>query len=115
MNDMLRLWIPLDRINDLQITSIRRLIARAKGAHMTDIDMRINGQNERHEADWLKHMREQINPDAEAGRRELANMLDEIARGLTYDNEREGLAKHKLRGLVSRLGGTALPARSVAG
>lgn len=47
-----------DAINDLQVDSMRRVIARARQAHMTDIDMRINGKNERSEADWLKHFRE---------------------------------------------------------
>ena len=50
-------WLITDHhINELQIDSIRRLIDRAKHAHMTDIKLRINGQDEWYEADWLKHM-----------------------------------------------------------
>lgn len=45
-------------INDLQLASLRKTIDRAGHAHHTDIAMRINGQDERHEADWLKHLQE---------------------------------------------------------
>ena len=45
-----------DRINSLQLASIRKLIERAKHAHCTDIVMRINGADEVIEADWLKHL-----------------------------------------------------------
>ncbi len=45
-----------DKLNDVQRASLRHAIQRAKGAHFTDIDMRRDGQNERHEADWLKHV-----------------------------------------------------------
>lgn len=44
-------------INEMQVRSIRRLIASAKHAHHTDIHMRINGADEVIEADWLKHLR----------------------------------------------------------
>ena len=47
-----------DAINDLQLNSMRRVISRSRHAHMTDIDMRINGKNEHSEADLLKHLRE---------------------------------------------------------
>lgn len=47
-----------EAINDIQMESMRATINRANAAHYTDIDMRINGQNERSEADWLKHLRE---------------------------------------------------------
>ena len=46
-------------INEFQVSSLRRVIHRAKHAHHTDIDMRINGKDERYEADWLKHLKEQ--------------------------------------------------------
>ena len=46
-----------DAINSLQMQSIRRLVERAKHAHHTNIYMRINGQDELVEADWLKHLR----------------------------------------------------------
>jgi len=32
------------------------LVDRARHAHMTDIKLRINGQDEWHQADWLKHL-----------------------------------------------------------
>lgn len=50
-------WLITDEnINSLQVDSIQRLIDRAKHAHMADIKLRINGQDEWYEADWLKHM-----------------------------------------------------------
>jgi len=50
-------WLITDeKINSLQVGSIQRLIDRARHAHMTDIKLRINGQDEWYEADWLKHL-----------------------------------------------------------
>ena len=50
-------WLLTDKnINALQVESIQRLIDRAKHAHHTDIRVRINGQDEWFEADWLKNM-----------------------------------------------------------
>ena len=50
-------WLITDeKINSLQVASIQRLIDRTKHAHYTDVLLRINGTNERYEADWLKHM-----------------------------------------------------------
>lgn len=51
-----------ERINDLQIVSIDRVIARAKQAHHLDICVRINGKNEWHQADWIKHIVRQPSP-----------------------------------------------------
>ena len=50
-------WLLTDKnINSLQVDSIQRLIDRLKHAHHTDLCVRINGQDEWFEADWLKHM-----------------------------------------------------------
>jgi hypothetical protein len=50
-------WLLTDKnINSLQVDSIHRLIDRLKHAHHTDLCVRINGQDEWFEADWLKHM-----------------------------------------------------------
>jgi hypothetical protein len=50
-------WLLTDKnINSLQVDSIQRLINRLNHAHHTDIRVRINGQDEWFEADWLKHM-----------------------------------------------------------
>lgn len=49
-------FLPKDKLNSLQHASVDLITQRARGAHMTDIDMRINGQNEHHQADWLKHL-----------------------------------------------------------
>jgi hypothetical protein len=43
-------------VNELQADSINRLIARAKHAHYTNAVVRINGMDEHHEADWIKHI-----------------------------------------------------------
>lgn len=52
-----------EKINDLQYRSILRTIETAKHAHMTDIEMRINGTNERFEADWIKHLKIAVGAD----------------------------------------------------
>jgi len=50
-------WLLTDKnINSLQVDSIQRLINRLNHAHHTDLRVRINGQDEWFEADWLKHM-----------------------------------------------------------
>ncbi len=61
-------WLIDDKnINHLQIKTIQRLIERAHHAHMTDIKLRINGQDEWYEGDWLKHMVEAPQPKQEQG------------------------------------------------
>ena len=50
-------WVVTDEnINHLQVASIRKLIERAKHAHHCDILLRINGQDESFQADWLKYL-----------------------------------------------------------
>jgi hypothetical protein len=50
-------WLLTDKnINSLQVDSIQRLINRLKHAHQTDLCVRINGQYEWFQADWLKDM-----------------------------------------------------------
>lgn len=50
-------WLLTDHnINELQVASVQRLIDRAKHAHHCDLVIRINGQDEHYEADWLKHL-----------------------------------------------------------
>lgn len=46
-----------DSINELQVHSMVELLRRAGSAHYTDIVLRINGKDETHQADWLKHLR----------------------------------------------------------
>lgn len=45
-----------EKINDLQIDSIKRLIPRCKAAHFVNVRVRINGTWEEYQADWIKHM-----------------------------------------------------------
>ncbi len=59
-------WLIADQmINSLQLDSIQRLIDRARHARMTDIKLRINGQDEWYEADWLKHLKRAAPPQRE--------------------------------------------------
>lgn len=53
-----RFVLDTDNINPIVEESIRRLIRRAKWAHTVDIVMRIDGKDERIEADWLKYLEE---------------------------------------------------------
>lgn len=54
-------WVlPVAAVNDLQAKSINETIAKAKRAHMTDIEIRKDGKDMRYEADWVKHMRPMI-------------------------------------------------------
>jgi hypothetical protein len=50
-------WLLTEKnINSLQVDSIQLLINRLKHAHHTDLCVRIDGQDEWFQADWLKHM-----------------------------------------------------------
>jgi hypothetical protein len=50
-------WLLTEKnINSLQVDSIELLINRLKHAHHTNLSVRINGQDEWFQADWLKHM-----------------------------------------------------------
>jgi hypothetical protein len=71
-------WLITDeKINSLQVDSIQRLVDRARHAHMTDIKLRINGQDEWHQADWLKHLTRTTPPQ-----RTFVGLTDEeIAQG----------------------------------
>lgn len=52
----IRLKLRDDMINDLQRDSIVQLVKRAKAAHYANIVLRINGNDEIIQADWLKHL-----------------------------------------------------------
>ncbi len=74
-------WLITDEmINSLQIDSIQRLIDRARHAHMTDIKLRINGQDEWYEADWLKHLKRAAPPQ-----REWQSLTDEEIAGTSVE------------------------------
>ena len=47
--------IDTDNINDIQLATLRRTIERAKHAHFTTIELRINGNYEYEQADLLKY------------------------------------------------------------
>ena len=58
-------WVLTDKsINNLQVDSVDRLIERCKAAHYVDILIRINGKDERVQADWLKHLKRVTAPAA---------------------------------------------------
>ena len=54
--EVVTITVPLSHINSLQVESIKRLVARTKHAHMTDVRIRINGNYEYFEADWPKYV-----------------------------------------------------------
>ena len=59
MDGKIKFEMDLSKINELQLKSLRLAIQRAKHAHHTDLNLRINGADEFYEADWLKHLDEQ--------------------------------------------------------
>lgn len=78
--------IPKQSINDLQINSMRRVVKRAKHAHWTDVDVKINGKSERFQADWIKHLSEiQLVNNLMTESAELHAVLDR--RGIPRQNE----------------------------
>lgn len=58
-----QVWCLTDaRINEFQVATIDRLIARAGAAHYVNIEIRINGETEIYEADWLRHLKRVTDP-----------------------------------------------------
>lgn len=49
-------FLPKSSVNDIQTKSIETLIKRTKQAHFVNVRLRINGQWEEYEADWIKHL-----------------------------------------------------------
>lgn len=47
-------WI--SELNEPQLETLRRLKRWINGAHYTDICMRINGEDQWYQGDWLKYM-----------------------------------------------------------
>lgn len=53
------MWILDEKyVNEPQRESITKLIKRCKQAHFVDVKVRINGEDEWYEIDWLKHLAE---------------------------------------------------------
>lgn len=50
------------KVNEFQAASIDRLIERCGAAHYVNIEIRINGQDEMYQADWLKHLKRIVEP-----------------------------------------------------
>jgi hypothetical protein len=50
-------FLSADAINDIQNESLARSVKRCKQAHFTDLQIRINGEFEAAQADWIKHLR----------------------------------------------------------
>jgi hypothetical protein len=55
-------FLPLHCVNTLQRDSIQALVKRCKHAHYTNVRVRINGQWEEFEADWIKSLAEVGHP-----------------------------------------------------
>jgi hypothetical protein len=49
-------FLPVDSVSDIQRERITEFVRRAKGAHFINILMRIDGQDENIEADWLSRL-----------------------------------------------------------
>jgi len=51
-------WIlPGDKVNQPQAETIERTIRLAKHAHYVNVRIRVNGEWQELEADWIKHLR----------------------------------------------------------
>lgn len=84
-------WCLTDQhLNELQVASIDRLIDRCKAAHYVDVCIRINGKDERLQADWLKHMRRVVEPadHSQLMRFYAARSTDELIERLEHHIER---------------------------
>jgi len=53
---MPELTLSLDKLNELQIAGLHRLVRMLKGMHYADIVVRTGAQDHYFEADWLKHI-----------------------------------------------------------
>lgn len=49
-------YLPAEKINSLQQESLLDLVRLCKGAHFTNVRIRINGEWREVEADWIKHL-----------------------------------------------------------
>jgi hypothetical protein len=58
-----------EKINHLQVNTIRKTVERCKHAHHTDLQLRINGKDEWLQADWVKHMQIAAAPTPEVEQR----------------------------------------------
>lgn len=43
-------------VNEIVLASMLDVLKKSKGAHYTNIEMRINGEDVQFEADWLKYL-----------------------------------------------------------
>jgi len=108
-------WILTDEnINSIQVASVQRLIDRLKHAHHTDLCVRINGQDEWFQADWLKHMVRATPPAAQPPPEWelIKNILDEyglqaisfLAEWKAAQRPWVGLTDEEIWSAVSRIG-----------
>lgn len=47
-----------DKLSELALKGLRDAIRLAKQAHTTDLELRINAQDVRKQADWVKYLEE---------------------------------------------------------
>ena len=48
--------LPSESLNQPMLNGLRLLLARVPHAHYIDVVVRINGNDEKHQADWIKHL-----------------------------------------------------------
>lgn len=88
-------------INNIQVHSISQVIPRARVAHHTDFHMRINGQNEVWEADWVKHLVPySLTPSEQTKKEEIEKFFTSIPLGVKDRMLRFGFGKNKGRWFV---------------
>ena len=94
-------WLLTEKnINSLQVDSIQRLISRLNHAHHTDLCVRINGQDEWFEADWLKHM-VRVTPPAQT-QRTWVGLTDEEVKDIVWNLPYEPSQEH-IRAIEAKL------------
>ena len=52
-------FLPADAINELQQSSMEKMMRLCPGSHHIDVIVRYEGQDKRFEADWIKHLEKQ--------------------------------------------------------
>lgn len=49
-------FLPAEKLNEPQAEKMPQLLKRCRGAHYIDVHVRINGQSEYWQADWLRDL-----------------------------------------------------------
>lgn len=66
MTDTTGFWLDSRKLSGLAISGLRDTIIKARHSHIADVILRLNGQDVRLQADWIKYLVEC--PDGGCGR-----------------------------------------------